>query len=108
MKSPRLSWRIKSDKRNQQQTAYELIVSDNANDIKNTKGNIWSTGKIISSQTLHINYAGTALQSFRKYYWRVKVYDQDNEPSAWSETASFETAMLDANDWQAKWIGDGS
>ena len=62
----------------------------------------------MSSQALNINYAGTPLQSFTKYYWRVKVYNQDNEPSAWSETASFETAMLEATDWKAKWISDGS
>jgi alpha-L-rhamnosidase len=50
-KSPRLSWTLISGKRNQQQTAYELIVSDNINDIKNGKGNSWTTGKIVSSQT---------------------------------------------------------
>ena len=107
-KAPRLSWTLISEKRNQYQSAYELIVSDNLNDLKAGKGNSWTTGKIASSQTLHISYGGTALQSFTKYYWRVKVYNQDNEVSAWSEIANFETAMLEASDWQAKWISDGS
>ena len=28
--------------------------------------------------------------------------------SSWSSIATFETAALQAGDWQAKWIGDGS
>ena len=107
-KSPRLSWTLTSKERNQFQTAYEIIVSDNLNDINHNIGNIWSTGKISSSQNLHIQYAGKELQSFTKYYWRVKVFDQDNKTSAWCKPAWFETTMLRASDWKAAWINDGS
>ena len=66
------------------------------------------TGKITSSQSIQVEYAGNALKSFTKYYWRVKVYNQKNEASSWSEINWFETAMLDATEWNAKWISDGS
>lgn len=105
---PELSWNFAGTERNQLQTAYEIIVSDNEKDSKTGKGNVWQTNKILSAQSLHIELAGKQLQPFTKYYWRVKVYDKNGTASNWSTTATFETAALQASDWQAKWIGDGS
>jgi alpha-L-rhamnosidase len=105
---PGLSWTLTSEKRNQIQTAYEIIVSDNLKDITSAKGNFWTTGKITSSQSLNIEYEGKTLSPFNRYYWRVKVYDTNDEGSEWSPINSFETSMLSLNDWKAKWIGDGS
>jgi len=108
MAKPRLSWNFTSAAQNQFQTAYEILVSDNEKDSKLLKGNCWQTGKIISTENIHIEYNGQPLKAFTKYYWRVKVYDKNGIASAWSTIASFETAALQASDWQAKWIGDGS
>ncbi len=105
---PRFSWNLSSTIRNQTQTAYEIIVSDNAKDIKENNGNMWTSGKINSDDNLHITYAGKTLQSFTRYYWKVRVYDKDWQVSPWSETSWFETAMMNENDWNAKWISDGS
>lgn len=105
---PRFSWTLVSAERNQKQTTYELLVNDNLKDINALHGKIWKSGKIKSSQSLHIVYQGKALKSFTRYYWRVRVYDQNGKASSWSKPAWFETAMLDATDWKAKWIGDGS
>lgn len=106
--NPRLSWTLLSMIRNQQQTAYELIVSDNIKDIKQIKGSAWRTGRVLSSQNVHVVYEGSPLKPFTRYYWRVKVYGKNGESSDWSEPQWFETAMLNAADWQGKWIGDGS
>jgi alpha-L-rhamnosidase len=105
--NPQLSWTLVSSEHNQKQAAYELIVSDNIIDINKQKGNMWSTGKISSSQNLHINYEGAPLKPYTRYYWRVKVENQDGEFSPWSEPAWFETALLGATEWKAKWISDG-
>ena len=105
---PRLSWNFTSIERNQLQTAYEIIVSNDEKEIKLLKGNNWQTGKILSADNIHITYSGKSLQPFTKYFWRVKVYDKNGEASQWSTIATFETAALQASDWQAKWIGDGS
>lgn len=106
--SPRFTWNLASTTRNQIQTAYEIIVSDNAKDIKANKGNMWTSGKVNSADNLHITYFGEKLQSFTRYYWKVRVYDKEGQASSWSETAWFETAMMDESEWEAKWIGDGS
>lgn len=105
---PRFSWTFTTQARNQFQSAYELLVSDDLKAIQQGKGTVWSTGKINTAQNLHIQYGGKALRSFTRYYWRVRFYNQNNEPSAWSQPAWFETAMLQPSDWTAQWIGDGS
>ncbi|MDB4903844.1 MAG: alpha-L-rhamnosidase [Mucilaginibacter sp.] len=107
IKKPGLTWTLSSKKRNQIQSAYEIIVSDNETAINQLKGNMWNSGKVISSETVQIEYNGLPLSSYTKYYWRVRVYDGDGNPSGWSKNAWFETAALETTDWKAKWIGDG-
>lgn len=107
-RKPRFCWLFSSDQRNQVQTAYELIVSDNIDSIQRGKGNRWSSGKITSGQNIQVEYKGSELTSFTKYYWRVKVYNKNDEASSWSDINSFETAFLNSSDWKAKWISDGS
>ncbi|MEP7321157.1 MAG: family 78 glycoside hydrolase catalytic domain [Saprospiraceae bacterium] len=105
-KNPRLGWNMVSNQRNQSQSAYEILVADNLKDIQKQIGNIWSTGKITSTQSQQIEFAGVPLKSFTRYYWTVKIYDKDNFPSAYSTLSNFETAMLNKTDWIASWIGD--
>src|SRR5688572_33452080 len=84
---PRFSWIPVSSERNQFQSAYEIIVSDSEGDIKNNKGKQWSTGKIATDQTLHIAYGGEALKPFTRYFWKVRIYNQNGEVSDWSPAA---------------------
>ncbi len=105
---PRLSWTFSTTARNQSQSAYEIVLHTDQKQLDQNKAATWSTGKISSSQNLHIEYTGPALQSFTRYFWKVKVYNQNGEASEWSKTAWFETAMLSPKDWQARWINDGS
>lgn len=95
---PRLSWTLTGDGHDQWQSAYEIVVTDPAKNI------VWQTGKVMSAQNLHVEYAGKPLQPFTRYTWRVKVYDQDGTASAWSVPQWFETTSA----WDAIWIGDGS
>ncbi len=103
---PRFSWEFISDVRGQNQTAYEILVSDNMEDLANNKGNIWSTGRERSAENIQVSYKGKALQPSTRYYWKVRAWDKDGHASGYSEAALFETA-LGANDWQADWIWDG-
>lgn len=105
--TPRLSWLLSSIEQNQTQSAVEILVSDNMKDVLSAKGNLWQSGKIKSSQNF-VDYSSTPLSSFKKYYWRIRVYNGKDEVSEWSSAAQFETSMLSSTDWTAQWIGDGS
>ena len=56
--APRLSWTLLSDKRNQQQSAYELEVSNQLPTSKKFTANIWATKRVESNQHIHLVYAG--------------------------------------------------
>src|SRR3546814_14377045 len=89
------------------QSGYELMVAYSLRDLRKGKGEVWSTGKVHSSQSVHLAYDGKPLQSFTRYYWRVRVYDMDGKASAWSATQRFETAALTFGECAAEWHSDG-
>ncbi len=103
--TPLFSWQINSDQRSQMQSAYQILVSNNPEDLKNSKGYIFNSGKISSGQSVLV--AGTFdLNSAETYYWKVKIWNQDNQESEWSETAFFRTGLFQELDWKnAQWIG---
>ena len=51
-------------------------------------------------------YAGAPLETARRYWWKVRVWDEARRPSPYSAAAVFETA-LGADDWEAVLIGLG-
>ncbi len=104
---PRFSWQLVSDKRNIIQTAYEIRVGTDASSLAKNKNIIWNTGKILSDSSAHVAYKGIALQSGTKYFWQVRVWDNSNKTSVWSEPAFWQMGLLNANDWKAKWIEAG-
>lgn len=97
---PRFSWQLLSDQRNVLQTAYEIKVESG-------KKNTWSSGKILSGESVQVPYKGNQLQSGTKYNWQVRVWDNKGKVSAWSKPAIFQMALLNKEDWKAKWIEVG-
>lgn len=100
MVQPRLSWQMISDKRNIAQTAYEIKAGVN----KELNNPVWSSGKVISDQSVYVPYGGVPLQPAKKYYWQVRVWDKTGKASAWSPVASWHMGLLKTADWKAKWI----
>ncbi len=101
---PEFSWILQSLQRGTEQTAFEILVSDNENKLES--GNYWISGKIEGNQTFGIPYAGKPLKSFTRYFWKVRVWDENGKVSDWSESSWFETSMMNDSDWKAKWISD--
>jgi alpha-L-rhamnosidase len=97
---PRLSWQLSSPDRNELQTAYEIRVSDRADG----SSAVWNPGKLQSDQSLFVVYGGPAVQAGRKYFWRVRVWDNKGRASEWSKPASWQMGLLTPADWKARWI----
>lgn len=102
---PDLSWQLFSDKYNVMQSAYEIRVAETESDLKSKP--VWSTGKIISDQSIYIPYKGEAPGSGKKYYWQVRVWDNKGNASAWSTPAFWQMGLLKESDWKASWISPG-
>jgi alpha-L-rhamnosidase len=104
---PRFSWEITGTDRGQYQKAYQLLVASNPIILQDNKGDIWNSGRIKSAENIQIEYQGKKINSSTRYYWKVRIWDHKGKPTLFSETAWFETAILDPDDWHAEWIGDG-
>jgi alpha-L-rhamnosidase len=102
--APRLSWIVTSDERNEKQAAYQVLVAGTPEKLARDVGDLWNTGKTESDRTVNIEYAGSGLSSRQVCYWKVRVWDQDEEPSDWSEPAQWSMGLLDPSDWRARYI----
>ena len=105
-REPRLSWMIESTTRIAKQTAYQIIVASSANELAANRGDLWDTGRVAGNQTIQIVYQGKPLRSRQECFWKVRVWDQNNNPSAWSKPARWMMGLMESSDWSAKWIGD--
>ncbi|PWT72559.1 MAG: alpha-L-rhamnosidase [Bacteroidetes bacterium] len=104
---PRFSWQLSSNERNLIQTGYEIRVGEDGNTLPNNNKLIWTSGKVQSDSSVHVSYQGPELKSGAKYYWQVRVWDNKNKTSSWSEPASWQMGLLRSSDWKARWIKQG-
>ena len=103
---PDLSYTLiaESNKRGLKQLAYQVLVADTELLLKSEKGNLWNSGKVVSSMMAYITYVGKPLKSGGKYWWKVRVWDNNGKVSEWSNAATFTMGLLNAKDWIANWI----
>ena len=103
--SPRLSWVIVSSKRGDLQRSCQIIVSSSLELLAKDEGDLWNTGKLESDKSIQVKYQGKPLQSRIKYYWKVRVWDVNGEPSKWSRAATWSMGLLAKQNWSnAQWI----
>jgi len=101
---PRLSWIVRSERRGETQTAYQILVATSEDALNADRGDLWDSGKVSSDQSVHVPYAGKDLTSRMRCYWKVRVWDRDGKPSPYSRPAYWEMGLLNPGDWKAKWI----
>ena len=104
---PKFSWIAEGAERGKKQTAYQIIVDSNKQNIDNNSGELWNSGKIISEKSNAVLYNGKSLESNQTYYWKVRIWDDQGNVTNYSKIASFSTSILDSEFWQGNWIGRG-
>ncbi len=104
---PRLSWTLESEERGQRQIAYRILAADSLEGLAQEEGHLWDSGRVESSESIHIEYAGLRLQSGQRCFWKVRAWDRAGRPSRWSKPAFWEAALLRSGDWKGIWISDG-
>lgn len=101
---PILQWQLVSNQRGKKQSAYRVIVSSSLKLLNQEKGDYWDSGKVSSSESI-IGYQGKRLLSQMQLYWKVMVWDENDNPTKWSDVSSWSMGLLNSFDWKAKWIG---
>jgi alpha-L-rhamnosidase len=103
---PQLTWIIKSDQRNEIQTAFQIQVASTPELLAEGRSDLWDSGKVVSDATAQVEYAGKKLSSLAEYFWKVRVWNRAGQPSTWSRPASWSMGILQPAEWTAQWIGD--
>lgn len=102
---PVLSWQTSLSSPATYQRAYRIVVASSANALNRDKGDLWDSGKVHSTDSTLVHYAGLPLKSRTRAFWKVMLWDENDKPSSWSRPASWTMGLLHPHDWDAKWIG---
>ena len=103
-REPRLFWKLHDGREGAAQSAFRVLVASDPDRLIADEGDLWDSGEVASEENAHVVYAGAALASRQRAFWKVQSFDGEGEPSPWSATASFEIGLLDPSDWAARWI----
>jgi len=97
---PQFSWKLIAKRNGVLQSAYQIQISktEDFDDL------VWDSGKVLSDNSIAVEYAGQTLESRQRYFWQVRVWDENDSPSDWSLVAFYEMGLLNPSDWTAHWI----
>lgn len=71
------------------QSAYQVLVSSSQENSNNNIGDIWDSGQVSSNASSEIEHNGQELKPGETYFWTVRIWDEDNRLSKYSEPQSF-------------------
>ncbi len=95
---------MQSERRGARQTGYQILAAPVQAGLDDGSDLLWDSGKVESDQSIHVPYAGPALVSGQRVYWKVQVWDEAGGKIE-STQAWWEMGLLDQTDWKAQWIG---
>ncbi|MFD1316394.1 alpha-L-rhamnosidase [Namhaeicola litoreus] len=102
---PLFSWIINTEGFNKSQSAYHILVASSKEKLNEDDADIWNSNKVESDKSAYVKYQGKNLKALKTYYWKVKIWDESNYESKWSELQSFQMGLMDEHNWEeAKWI----
>ena len=102
--TPRFSWQHDNRGSEFRQTAWQVMVASSLERLQEGDADIWDSGKIISSQSVHVPFEGEPLLSAQQYFWKVRTWDENDAAGDFSRINHWEMGLLDESDWHARWI----
>jgi arylsulfatase A-like enzyme len=90
---PEFSWIV--PKEAGVQKAYQVLVASSKDLIDQNIGDVWNSGRVNSGQSINVEFGGEPLESGTFYFWKVRIFDQDNRLSEYSEPQSFMTGKAE-------------
>lgn len=98
-KNPQFSWVIKADHYNVVQTAYEMKIIKQGEELP-----VYCSGKVYTEQSAHVIADSFRMESLTTYEVYIKVWDNWGEISQWSDPCIFISALLSEEEWCAPFI----
>lgn len=103
-KKPNFGWKIESQEDSIFQEYVQIRVASEKS--KLDVADIWKSQKIKTNNSINLTYQGTELTAGKKYYWQVKIWNNNGNDSEWSNPSSWQMGLLKEDDWNASWISN--
>ena len=97
--SPHFSWRMYGGQDGTVPVAYQILVATMPDKLTEADADLWNTGKVMDGNSVGILYKGKPLASRSLAYWKVRVWNQNDEASDWSTPALFGVGLLNEAEW---------
>ena len=102
---PFFSWVVNAEGYNKSQSSYYILVASSEDQLNECDADIWNSEKINSEKSTFIKYNGAPLEAMTTYFWKVKIWDEANSESRWSETQAFQMGLMHDENWEkSQWI----
>ncbi len=104
---PDFCWIVPSSGKDDVQTAYQILLATSREKLLAQTGDAWDSGKVDSSRSINIDYAGKPLSPHSSYWWTVRTWDKQGAVSAYSEPQRFNTGVFGAaRRWptESRWV----
>ena len=93
--TPSFSWRVESSGRGGLQRGYQVLVASSEALLDQDVGDLWDSGFVQAGNSVSVVYQGKPLESYAEYFWKVRVWDEQDQVSPYSAPARFEMGILD-------------
>jgi alpha-L-rhamnosidase len=103
----RFSWELEGTEGDCAQAAFHIQVFPNEGMRSEQRQPYWDSGEVASAETADIPYTGRQLMRGGRYRWWIRVRDGQGRRSDWSDQATFEVELDQADGWRAAWISRG-
>ena len=84
---PSYSWELPSQM--VRQVAYQILVASSLKNLDRNIGDVWNSGRVGDSFNDNIPHMGHKLEEGKTYFWKIRVYDEDNQLTSYSEKHSY-------------------
>ena len=103
----RFTWKSEDTSRGASQTAYQIVLAPGRKGLSGEGTQWWDSGKVVSAKSASVDYTGSALPAAKRFWWKVRVWDETGKPGPYSAPASFDTGLAQ-NEWTAHYVWDGT
>ncbi len=86
---PEYSWIVPHEAKCQ--NAWQILLASSRENIDLNIGDVWNSGQRRGRNSTSVTHAGSPLKPETNYYWKVRIWDQHNRLSEYSESQRFIT-----------------
>ncbi len=91
-KKPEFSWIVPENAI--VQTAWQIQLASTEEILKSDNPDFWDSGKNIGNRSTEVEYQGAELNDNTDYYWRVRIWDKQGNPTNYSVVQHIRTGTF--------------